>query len=547
LRAIASVTLVIAPILLLLLIQFQFLPYHNSLLTWTQRISLLADIFLICWLWGGIIAGRDADAKNFSCWPAGIGLTLGCIALAISWLVATFPGEWQDDLPNQGAFWFPFPKPHKELVTLNRLIFQSDVDETTRRRLLPFSNTLVLSGFNIYEGLGIDEPDKAKWRNFVFRARGRDLRGARFDLANLTTLDFTGAHLENASLQIAQLSRVSFEETHLENTALDAAQLQGASLVRAELQDASLVGAQLQGASLNGAQLQGTNLLGGQFQGAMLNHAKLQGAALDSANLKGASLIGAQLQGASLKGAQLQGASLTEAQLQGASLIWANLEATDLSDAYLWRTNRISPPSRVSAIRMSGSEIWLPEWIDEGGKHQSWNGKAYQDLRATIEAVPAGPLRDAALMRIQSLDCANPDPTLASCDPTARAPPAATAWRKSVDGARVDDAAYAKALAQVLRTLACAGGDDAIYVMRGLTDVKMYSSALIEVNNVYSPRLLAAGPAVQSLIELLENKDSTECAVVASLTDSDRARLLSIEREAIEAAIAKATRRSGFQ
>ena len=46
LRAIAWVTLVIAPVSLLLLIQIQFLPYHSTRITWWHRIALLADLGL---------------------------------------------------------------------------------------------------------------------------------------------------------------------------------------------------------------------------------------------------------------------------------------------------------------------------------------------------------------------------------------------------------------------------------------------------------------------------------------------------------------------
>ena len=43
LRAITWVTLVIAPVLLLLMMQIQFLPFHGRFIIWTQRVALLAD------------------------------------------------------------------------------------------------------------------------------------------------------------------------------------------------------------------------------------------------------------------------------------------------------------------------------------------------------------------------------------------------------------------------------------------------------------------------------------------------------------------------
>ena len=440
---------------------------------------------------------------------------------------------------------------------------------------------LVLTGFNVLEGLGIDDPKKAEWRDFVFRARGRDLRGARFDFASLPRVDFTGANLQSASFANAQLDRASFDAAQLQHASLigaqlkgasfrcellpdnvlcaqlqDAslggAQLQGASLDSARLQDASLVGAklqgaslseaelqgarldngqlqgaslfaaQLQGASLSDAQLQGARLDNGQLQGAFLFAAQLQGASLDGAQLQGASLFAAQLQGASLDLALLQGASLEGAQLQGASLQAAILDSTDLSRAWLWRTNAEAPSGapEPATVGLSGV-FWGTSWRDSitNGAH-SWDEKAYQDLRKAIEALPTGNPRDQALKNISRLDCASSEKTLASCDSPAAPPPEAAAWRKALEAASVDERAYALALASALKELVCSGGDEAIHVVRGAG---------------FQERLRAAGVAASNLIGDLTDKDSKDCSVSAALTDADRAKLLQIKRE-IEAA-----------
>jgi uncharacterized protein YjbI with pentapeptide repeats len=356
------------------------------------------------------------------------------VVILFSFAVVTFPGEL---LEVRLPIWLYLPAFHNWL-------FNETPDVVSRRRL-PFSNTLVLTGLNVYEGLGIDDPEKAKWHDFVFRARGRDLRGAIFDLATLPRVDFEGADLRNASfveaqlqgasLRRAQLQGASFNDAQLQGVSLQGAQLQGAFLGRArlqaasfndaELQGASLVDAQLQAASFNDAQLQGASLEGAQLQGASLQGAHLEGASLRNADLRGASLEGADLQGALLDGAVLGGASLAEAnlwgaslrtanlqgaslhrvQLQGVSLASADLDATDLSGALLWRT--LGETSKVTA---------KPEWRDEQGYDHSWDQKAYWQLRTALESHPAGDDRDQELARIQRLDCSNSDLTLASCD-----------------------------------------------------------------------------------------------------------------------------------
>jgi hypothetical protein len=163
LRAIGWTTLVIGPVLLLLLIQIQFLPFHNSFVTWTHRLALLADLLLIWWLWRRILSGREVDGPR-NWWTAmatftAFGLSVGVCLFSV--LTAYFPGELQEGRPTRLAR-------SESGFSLNELIFNSPIDDATRRRRLPFSNTLVLTSFNIYEGLKIDDPDKAKWHDFVF-------------------------------------------------------------------------------------------------------------------------------------------------------------------------------------------------------------------------------------------------------------------------------------------------------------------------------------------------------------------------------------------
>ena len=102
---------------------------------------------------------------------------------------------------------------------------------------------------NVYEGLSIDDPEKANGETFVFRARGRDLKGAIFDLRQPAESRLHRRRLQGASLVEAQLQGAS----------LEGAQLQGASLASRRV-------AQLQGASLDDAQLQGASLMEPSFR-----------------------------------------------------------------------------------------------------------------------------------------------------------------------------------------------------------------------------------------------------------------------------------------
>ena len=242
--------------------------------------------------------------------------------------------------------------------------------------------------------------------------------------------------------------------------------------------------------------------------------AQLQGALLTSAQLQGALLTDAQLQGAWLANAQLQGALVAAAQLQGVSFSGATLKATDLRGAYLWRSNQADNPATLSAIRVSEEDkTWHPRWQDSGQQDRVWDDKAYEDLRTSLQSLPSGLLRDAALKRIEILDCSSPDKTLQSCNPAAAPPPEATGWRNAVTTAKVGVEAYRAALAESLKALLCSGDESAIFVVR---DVAKFGL------------LRQAGP---DLISGLLSKNSSDCPVAASLTDADRAALLSIKQE----------------
>jgi hypothetical protein len=170
LQGIAWLTLGVGPILLLLLMQIQFLPFHSLSITWTQRIVIGVDLVLLGWLWRKILSGRWPDDRRprlHWVWPI-LGFAAAVAAIMFSVAIATFPSEGQE------AFLAKWDKPQLA-ISLRDWLFGGPVDQTSRRRTSLFSSTLVLVGLNIYEGLGIDDPDKTRWHD-IFRARGRDFR-----------------------------------------------------------------------------------------------------------------------------------------------------------------------------------------------------------------------------------------------------------------------------------------------------------------------------------------------------------------------------------
>jgi hypothetical protein len=87
---------VFAPVVLLVLIQLKFLPYHHELVTWLHRGVIAADILLLWLFWGSIM--RAANRGRFRSILALTGnVTLTIVVLLLVTLVATFPGEWLVD------------------------------------------------------------------------------------------------------------------------------------------------------------------------------------------------------------------------------------------------------------------------------------------------------------------------------------------------------------------------------------------------------------------------------------------------------------------
>ena len=340
LRAVALLTLVVAPLLLILMIQLQFLAYQSEPVTWLHRIVFLIDLALLWVFWPAIRAGEWKHPTR----PVLTGIGAYCLAF-FACLIAAFPGEyadgglnardWTRNVDSRG--WWIKDRIFGALRERKSVLhYQSGLPFASRTLVLDDRTDLIdLTKLDTSVTRKSKDPDSTWRAGGTGSYRDRALRGAYFNRTDLRHMDFERARLQGASLDSARLQGASLDDADLQGASLAGARLQGASLEWASLQGASLIYASLQGASLAGASLQGASLDWASLQGASLEWASLQGASLDLASLQGASLAGASLQGASLDRARLQGASLYSASLQGASLIYASLQGASLDDADL--------------------------------------------------------------------------------------------------------------------------------------------------------------------------------------------------------------------
>jgi hypothetical protein len=96
LKVVAWISLVIGPVLLLLLIQVQFLPYHLEWVTWVQRVAVLVDVILLWALWPAVLNGRS-EIKWPRLWRHPVLTLASLVPIGVAFTAATFPGDTVDD------------------------------------------------------------------------------------------------------------------------------------------------------------------------------------------------------------------------------------------------------------------------------------------------------------------------------------------------------------------------------------------------------------------------------------------------------------------
>lgn len=137
-----------------------------------------------------------------------------------------------------------------------------------------------------------------------------------------------------------------------------------------------------------------------------------------------------------------------------------HLTATDFSGVSLWHIEGLPETPEPASVKVGdlNEETPLVDPTDE-----------WRQLQQTIESLPPYGMRDLALEQLSSLNCESLKKKLASCDSEAMPSSDDTALRNLLKDASVGEAAYAKAVASVLKALVCSGGNDAVDVLRGIS------------------------------------------------------------------------------
>jgi uncharacterized protein YjbI with pentapeptide repeats len=356
LHGMSWLTIVVAPVVLLLYVQLSFLPYHDVAITWVHRLALIADIALLLFigvfLWRLETSFFRAFLRTSLHHPLSLLLTAALLAgvAGFSLFVATIPGETIDQ---------PAAAVGARQAREGRQVFGYAVPAfaSAEGSLLGlFHRNLVVADADLVVDKDVTPGEPS------LNLRDRDLRFARLDRTDLHQADMTGANLDGASLVGADLRGVWVSCADLNELLLTdsrraarCASARGTNFAKARLASAKMAGIDLRGASLEEAQLEGAQLGHVIMSGATFASARLDGADLSGAWLHGANFILASLQGADLSGAKLQMADFASASMQGASLSLANLEGASLRDAELDGANM--QMARLTGADMSGAKL----------------------------------------------------------------------------------------------------------------------------------------------------------------------------------------------
>jgi uncharacterized protein YjbI with pentapeptide repeats len=385
LHMIAWITMIGAPVALLVFFQLQFLPYHSAPITWWHRIAVLLDTGLIWALWSGV-AGPMFVGISRRFWRvaliAGVG-ALSLLPILFVFFVFTFPGErMEEHLTTVGS-----------IRPLHDALLGGGVDPVSRRPNAIFSNRLVLPDIDVIDHQRFDTEAKIDSLDVSVSLRGRDLRNAVLYRAKLRSVDFSGANLRGADLIAADLRRAKLGCvppgycTTLDEALLDSADLRRSELSGTSLRWAHLSWAQLQGAQLEAAKLQGADLDRAHLEGASMSSAALSFANLDYADLRVADLSGTDFFCTSLKSARLGGAVMRGTSLQGANLQEASFQAALLDKPAVWHAVGISGGKSADwngalvKAPQTGSQIWDAQTIDTSSAKSRDFTKSLQYLK----------------------------------------------------------------------------------------------------------------------------------------------------------------------
>jgi uncharacterized protein YjbI with pentapeptide repeats len=492
LATIAMITLAIAPVVTLIIMQLQFLPYHHFAITWLHRAVIAVDVVLILLLWRGYRYRQGSALPNgvVESWQArrpgwfdrGANVFTGIVV--VMWL-SLWEGRWA------GEPWLDPVAGEERRLLINTGVYSDR---------LGLSNETIIGELLLLEkqkeAASGDSDRQVPTRNF----RGRNFAYADFSSADLRGVSFgrdpkteTSTVLQGADLSQALLNGADLSYVRMQGANLQGAQIQGALFIATQIQGAYFANARMQGALFYSTAMQGANLSGTEMQGAVFASVDMQGAYLSRAQMQGTVLRGIRMQGADLRLAQMQGAEITNAYVFRTITSTSNLTDVWFQDLEF---GKMQPGDQLEPVPMLDSDI------------EEWIVTATASLR--LDYLAASVIEGFNRLR---------------GDYTETDQAVAENWQSFQFAAQANDPDGSKrraTLATLYSDLACEGGANAPHVARRLSE----PVGIFEV-----PALARLG----DYLDIVRNRmktgrsDASKCPGVTGFTESDWKRLDAIK------------------
>jgi uncharacterized protein YjbI with pentapeptide repeats len=380
LSLIVGVTVIALPLVILLAAQIRFLPYHNEVITWSQRLAVWVDSVMLLSLWPLIASPKDSAVewwrnaiRLFGSWLTKLRYVASLVWIQLTQVILSHkPGSPRAEI-------FPRPKHLSEFKPKGLIFLLGSIPLTVLLSIIAvIPGNITLQTYPLERNTQPRNDNEKLPYHFedwlINKVPAFLLSVVTYtnDSVSCTTLEkakFSGAAMySDAAIQLVTLGYCEWFDSrnlslrnavlapkdvplHLVARAIDQNKsihdkaymdFVGPDLQKRDLRFADLYGTIMPKADFRFAKIQGTNFIRTKLQGARLgiNEDKgdkqiLKGATMGGAELPEMSMIDADLRDIDFRGANLQGVLLDKAKLQGVDLRGADLQAASLQEAEL--------------------------------------------------------------------------------------------------------------------------------------------------------------------------------------------------------------------
>lgn len=398
LKATFLITVAFAPVLVLLEMLMQFLPYHSANVAGLHRVVIAVDLLLLWFFWPSI-TGTDSGVLRR------IGRGSGaCAIIAImifSNLLATFPGEehhegfvseWLDAIP------IALMNDENDVPceSLSECLFGQRLTYGRFREGI-FANSILISVNELTTRSETEIASMTITNSFV----NRDLSQANFSGSDLRKSDFSGAKLDGASFSLSRLDGARFDcsfsgdarctnlegalfhETSLVRASFTSATLVDAGFVRADLLEADLSQAHATQASFFEVDGRGTKFVSAILTAATIyNHSSFQGADFSMANMDGLKIETSSIDGASFDFTSMDGSSIIDSTAGGAWFNKTSMRGSLVDSTFLGGS--VFQDTETTGSSWNAVGIWRQKGLARDGTVSIQNDKTEPQLEGYV-------------------------------------------------------------------------------------------------------------------------------------------------------------------